>query len=109
MRVGHPPGPQAWAPVIGPLGAWGDELSGRVGQHCCGGVGAGDSDTLAFQGRDDLAGPGGVPPAPVLLEPGVSSRLARSLQLDWGGSGGDGPPGWRRVPGHGLKGWAGSG
>ena len=26
---------------IGPLGAWGDELAGQVGQHRCGGVGAG--------------------------------------------------------------------
>ena len=50
---------------IGPLGAWGDELAGQVGQHRCGCVGAGDSDTLKFQGRDDLAGPGGMPPAPV--------------------------------------------
>ena len=29
-------------------------------QHRVGGVGAGDSDTLAFQGRDDLGCPGGV-------------------------------------------------
>ena len=86
---------------IGPLSAWGDELPGQVGQYRCGGVGAGDSDTLAFQGRDDLAGPGGVPPAPVLLEPGVNPCLARSLQVGWGGPGGDGPQRWRRAPGQG--------
>ena len=78
---------------IGPLGARGDELPGQVGQHRCGGVGAGDSDTLAFQGRDDLAGPGGVPPAPAGFEPGASPCPACSLQVGWGGPGGDGPPG----------------
>ena len=57
---------------IGPLGVQGDELPGQVGQNHCGGVGAGDHHALALQGRDDLAGPGGVPPAPVLLEPGVN-------------------------------------
>ena len=56
-----------------------------MGQHHCGGVGAVDSDTLAFQGRDDLGRPGGVASAPVLLEPGVNPRLARSLQLCRGG------------------------
>ena len=77
---------------IGPLSVQGDELPGQVGQHHCGGVGAGDHHGLVLQGRDDLAGPGGVPPAPVLLEPGVNPCLARSLQLCWGGPGGDGPP-----------------
>ena len=86
---------------IGPLSAWGDELPGQVGQHRCGGVGAGDHHGLVLQGRDDLAGPGGVPPAPVLLEPGVDPCLACSLQVGWGGPGGDGPPGWRRAPGQG--------
>ena len=68
----------------------GDELPGQVWQHHCGGVGAGDHHGLVLQGRDDLAGPGGVPPAPVLLEPGVDPCLARSLQVGWGGPGGDG-------------------
>ena len=67
-------------------------------QNHCGGVGAGDHHGLVLQGRDDLAGPGGVPPAPVLLEPGVNPCLARALQVGWGGPGGDGPPGWRRAP-----------
>ena len=31
---------------ISPLSVQGDELPGQVGQHRCGGVGAGDSDTL---------------------------------------------------------------
>ena len=35
---------------IGPLSVQGDELTSQVGQHHCGGVGAGDSDTLKFQG-----------------------------------------------------------
>ena len=68
-----------------------DELPGQVGQQCCGGVGAGDHHGLVLQGRDDLGGPGGVPPAPVGFELGVSPCLARSLQLDWDGPGGDGP------------------
>ena len=51
-----------------------------------------------LQGRDDLAGPGCVASAPVLLEPGVNPCLARALQVGWGGPGGDGPPGWRRAP-----------
>ena len=70
---------------IGPLGVQGDELAGQVGQHHCGGVGAGDGDTLAFQGRDDLGGPGGVASAPVFLEPGVDPCLARpfSGRLGW--------------------------
>ena len=42
----------------------------RWGRHHRGGVGAGDSDTLVFQGRDGLGDPGG-----------------------------DGPPRWRRAPG----------
>ena len=67
----------------------GDELPGQVGQNHCGGVGAGDHHGLVLQGRDDLAGPGGVPPAPVLLEPGVNPCLARSLQIGWGRPGGD--------------------
>ena len=46
-----------------------DAAVGQVGQHRSGGVGAGDG--LAFRGRDDLSGPGGVPPAPVPLELGV--------------------------------------
>ena len=83
---------------IGPLSVQGDELPGQVGQHRCGGVGAGDHHGLVLQGRDDLAGPGGVPPAPVLLEPGVNPCPACALQVGWGGSGGDGPPGWRRAP-----------
>ena len=74
---------------IGPLGAWGDELPSQVGQHHCGGVGAGDHHGLVLQGRDDLAGPGGVASAPVLLEPGVNPCLARSLQIGWSGPGGD--------------------
>ena len=74
---------------IGPLSAWGDELPGQVGQHRCGGVGAGDHHGLVLQGRDDLARPGGMPPAPVLLEPGLNPCLARSLQVGWGGPGGD--------------------
>ena len=94
--LAHEGGPPARATGLGgdisPLSAWGDELPGQVGQHHCCGVGAGDSDTLKFQGRDDLAGPGGVPPAPVLLEPGVNPCLARALQVGWGGPGGDGPP-----------------
>ena len=71
MRVGHPPGSLDLGGDIGPLGAWGDELTGYVGQHHCGGVGAGDHHGLVLQGRDGLGGPGGVPPAPVLLELGV--------------------------------------
>ena len=67
---------------IGPLGVQGDELAGQVGQHR-----AGAGDGLVFQGRDDLAGPGGVPSAPVLLELGVNPCRARSLQLGWGGPG----------------------
>ena len=67
----------------------GDELPSQVGQHHCGGVGAGDHHALVLQGRDDLARPGDVPPAPVLLEPGVNPCLARSLQLCWSGPGGD--------------------
>ena len=97
---------------IGPLGVQGDELAGQVGQHHCGGVGAGDGDTLAFQGRDDLGGPGGVASAPVLLEPGVNPCLARSLQIGWGRPGGDDlQDGVVLQPGphHGLEGWAGSG
>ena len=74
---------------IGPLVVQGDELPGQVGQHCCGCVGADDHHGLVLQGRDDLAGPGGVPPAPVLLEPGVNPCLARSLQIGWSGPGGD--------------------
>ena len=74
---------------IGPLGVQGDELTSQVWQHRCGCVGAGDHHGLVLQGRDDLAGPGGVPPAPVLLEPGVNPCLARSLQLCWSGPGGD--------------------
>ena len=74
---------------IGPLSVQGDELPSQVGQHHCGGVGAGDHHGLVLQGRDDLAGPGGVPSAPVLLEPGVNPCLARSLQLCWGRPGGD--------------------
>ena len=57
---------------ISPLSAWGDELPGQVRQHHCCGVGASDHHGLALQGRDDLAGPGCVPPAPVGLEPGVN-------------------------------------
>ena len=76
----------------------GDELPGQVGQHHCCGVGAGDHHGLALQGRDDLAGPGGVPPAPVLLEPGVNLCLACALQIGWGRPGGDGPPGRRHAP-----------
>ena len=57
---------------IGPLSVQGDELPGQVWQHHCGGVGAGDHHGLVLQGRDDLARPGDVPPAPVLLEPGVN-------------------------------------
>ena len=50
MRVGHPPRSLDLGGDISPLGAWGDGLPGQVGQnHCCG-VGAGDSDTLMFQG-----------------------------------------------------------
>ena len=86
---------------IGPPGAWGDELPGQVGQYRCGCVGAGDHHGLVLQGRDDLAGPGGVPPAPAGFEPGVNPCLARALQVGWGGPGGDGPPGWRRAPGQG--------
>ena len=74
---------------IGPLGAWGDGLPGQVRQNHCGGVGAGDHHGLVLQGRDDLAGPGGVASAPALLESGVSPCLARSLQVGWGGPGGD--------------------
>ena len=74
---------------IGSLGVQGDELTSQVGQHHACGVGAGDSDTLAFQGRDDLGCPGGVASAPVLLEPGVNPCLARSLQIGWSGPGGD--------------------
>ena len=99
--LAHEGGPPARATGlggdIGPLGAWGDELAGQVGQNHSGGVGAGDSDTLKFQGRDDLAGPGGVASAPVGFEPGVSPCLARALQVGWGGPGGDGPPGRRRA------------
>ena len=98
---------------IGPLSAWGDELPSQVGQNHCGGVGADDHHGLVLQGRDDLARPGGVASAPVGLEPGVNPCLARSLQVGWGGPGGDGPPGWRRAPGQGpttvLEGGAGSG
>ena len=98
---------------IGPLSAWGDELPSQVGQNHCGGVGADDHHGLVLQGRDDLARPGGVASAPVLLEPGVNPCLARSLQVGWSGPGGDGPPGWRRAPGQGpttvLEGGAGSG
>ena len=72
---------------IGPLSAWGDELPGQVGQNHCGGVGAGDHHGLVLQGRADLGCPGGVPPAPVLLEFGVNPCLARSLQVGWGGAG----------------------
>ena len=83
---------------IGSLSVQGDELPGQVRQnHCCG-VGAGDHHGLVLQGRDDLAGPGGVPSAPVLLEPGVNPCLARSLQVGWGGPGGDGPPEQHRAP-----------
>ena len=74
---------------IGPLSAWGDELPSQVRKHHCGGVGAGDHHALVLQGRDDLARPGGMPPAPVLLEPGVNPCLARSLQIGWGRPGGD--------------------
>ena len=98
---------------IGPLSAWGDELPSQVGQHRCGCVGAGDHHGLVLQGRDDLAGPGGVASAPVLLEPGVNPCLARSLQVGWGGPGGDGPPTAascaRPGPQHSLEGGAGSG
>ena len=83
---------------IGPLSVQGDELPGQVGQHHCGGVGAGDHHGLVLQARDDLAGPGCVASAPVLLEPGVNPCLARSLQIGWSGPGGDGPPRRRRVP-----------
>ena len=58
--------------------------------HCCS-VGAGDSDPLAPQGRDDLGGPNGVPSAPVFLELGVYQCLTCALQLGWGGLGGDRP------------------
>ena len=98
---------------IGPLSVQGDELPGQVGQNHCGGVGAGDHHGLVLQGRADLGCPGGVPPAPVLLEFGVNPCLARSLQVGWGGAG------RRRAsrtescarpgPHHGLEGWAGSG
>ena len=54
-----------------------------------------------LQGRDDLAGPGGVASAPVGFEPGVSPCLARALQLGWGGPGGDGSQRRRRAPGQG--------
>ena len=54
-----------------------------------------------LQGRDDLAGPGGVPPAPVGLEPGVNPCPAYALQVGWSGPDGDGPPGRRRAPGQG--------
>ena len=105
--LAHEGGPPARATGlggdIGPLGAWGDELAGQVGQNHSGGVGAGDSDTLKFQGRDDLAGPGGVASAPVGFEPGVSPCLARALQVGWGGPGGDGPQRRRRAPGHGPR------
>ena len=90
MRVGHPPRGLDLGGDISPLGAWGDELPGQVRQNHCGGVGAGDHHGLALQGRDDLGGPGSVPPSPVLLEPGPG--LARSLQVGWGTPGGDGPP-----------------
>ena len=93
--LAHEGGPPARAAGlggdIGPLGAWGDGLTCRVGQHRCCGVGAGDHHGLVLQGRDDLAGPGGVPPASVLLEPGASPCPARALQVGWGGPGGDGP------------------
>ena len=101
MRVGHPPRSLDLGGDIGPLGAWGDELAGQVGQHHCGGVGASDYHGLVLQGRDDLAGPGGVPSAPAGFEPGVDPCLARSLQVGWGRPGGDGSPGRRRAPGQG--------
>lgn len=74
---------------IGPQGVQSDELPGQVRQHRCGGVGAGDHHGLAFQGRDDLGGPDGVTPTPVLREPGVNPCLTRALQLGRGGLGGD--------------------
>lgn len=92
---------------IGPLGVQGDELPGQVGQHHCCGVGAGDHHGLALQSRDDLAGPSGVPPAPVLLEPGVNLCLACALQIGWGRPGGnDLQDGVVLQPGphHGLEG-----
>ena len=66
----------------------GDEPAGQVGQHCSGGVGTGDG--RAFQGRDDLSGPGGVPPAPVPLELGVDLCPA---VLPYHGGGGTGAAG----------------
>ncbi len=69
----------------GLLGAWDDELTCQVGQRRASSVGTSDHHGVALQGRDDLPGPGGVAPAPVLLEPGVSPCLARSPQLGWGG------------------------
>ena len=65
---------------IGPLSVQGDELPGQVRKHHCGGVGAGDHHALVLQGRDDLAGPGGVPPAPVGLELGVNPYPACALK-----------------------------
>ena len=82
---------------IGSLGVQGDELTSQVGQHRACGVGAGDHHGLVLQGRDDLAGPGCVASAPVLLEPGVDPCLACVFQVGWGGPGGDGPPGRRRA------------
>ena len=101
MRVGHPPGPPAWAATSARWArgamSW---LAGWGQNHCCG-VGAGDHRGLVLQGRDDLGCPGGVASAPVLLEPCVNPCFARSLQLYWGGPGGDGPQRRRRAPGHG--------
>ena len=83
-----------------------------LGQHHCCRVGAGDHHGLVLQGRDDLAGPGGVPPAPVGLELGVNPCPACALQVGWGRPGGDGPPRRRRAPARApapARGWGGSG
>ena len=104
--LGHPPGSRPERRHR-PAGRVGRRVGGpQVGQRRCGGVYVGDGDTLALQGRDDLAGPGSVRSAPVGFELGVNPRLTHSLQLYWGGPSSDGPLRWDCTPGQGLStGW----
>ena len=73
------------------LGAWGDELAGRVGRDGVGCGGAGDHCSLLGEDLDDAVGPGGVAPGGVLLEASVDAGPAGLPQRGGCGSGAPSP------------------